>query len=236
MNFIRKIAQNQIDEETHNAFVRYGLGEYEKEEFVIKLSGKNIKIQAGFEWVNALLKFTVSLCEGDVELSGAIPTMKEIEHILDKYSVQYEAKRRYGKSGSKYELSAAMPAGRALEMLNELSNNFLLIDMKSGERSVKIKKKETPKIGSPAPKFVTVVLKKEDLEKLKQEFLFDVDAGNFKQAIIRHTYKVDDIIVDDALLAEDPARARKEAKRKGLIQRTIEIDGSEQKKEYPFEV
>ena len=171
MNFIRKIAQNQVDEETHNSFVRYGLGEYEKEDFIIKV-GPSIKIWAGFEWVNVMLKFTASLCKGDIELSGAIPTMKEINPVLDKYGIQYEEKRRYGKSGSKYELNAKLPAEKALEMLNELSNNYILLDLKSEGRNVKIKKKETPKIGSPAPKFVTAVLLKEDLDKIKQEFLF----------------------------------------------------------------
>jgi hypothetical protein len=234
MNFIRKIAQNQVNEETHNAFVRYGPGEFEKEEFIIK-AGQAVKIWAGFEWVNVLLKFACSLCSGDVELSGVIPTMKEIGPVLDKYGVQYEAKRRYGKSGSKYEFSASLPAGRALEMLNELSNNFLLLDLKSGERSVKIRKKETPKIGAPAPKFVAVTLAKEDLDKVKQEFLFDSDVSKFKQAIITHIYKITDIIVDEALVEQDPARARQEAKRKGIIIRKVNVDGNEFMKEYPFE-
>ena len=236
MNFIRKIAQNQVDEETHNAFVRYSMGEFEKEDYVIKVAGKNIKIGAGFEWVNAMLKFTCSLCEGDVELSGVIPTMKEINAILDKYGIQYEEKRRYGKSGSKYELKAAMPAAKALEMLQELSNNYLLINLKSEGRTVKIKKMETPKPGGLVPKFVMTTLKKEDLEKVKQEFLFDVDVADFKEAIINHTYKITDIDVDEALLEQDPARARREAKRKGTIYRKVTVDGQETKKEYTFEV
>jgi hypothetical protein len=236
MNFIRKIAQNQVDEETHNAFVRYSLGEFEKEDYVIKVTGKNLKIGGGFEWVNVLLKFTCSLCEGEVELSGAIPTMKEITPILDKYGVQYEAKRRYGKSGTKYELKATMPAGKALEMLQELSNNYLLINLKSEGRTVKIKKMETPKPGGLVPKFVLVTLKKEDADKVRQEFLFDIDVGDFKEAIINHTYKITDINVDEALLEQDPARARKEAKRKGIIYRKVVVDGNEYKKEYNFEV
>jgi hypothetical protein len=235
MNFIRKIAQNKIDEETHNAFVRYSMGEFEKEEFIIR-TGANIKIWAGFEWANVLLKFVCSLCTGDVELSGAIPTMKEIDSILAKYGVQFEAKRRYGKSGSKYEFSAVLPAGRALEMLNELSNNYLLLDLNSEGRSVKIKKKETPKIGSLAPKFVTAVLKKEDLEKVRQEFLFDADSSSFKEAVIKHIYRITDIAVDETLIEQNPEKARLEAKRKGVILRSVMLDGKELKKEYLFEV
>jgi len=236
MNFIRKIAQNQIDDFTHNAFVRYSMGEYEKEDFIIKKVGSKFKIWAGFEWVNVLLKFVASLCKEDIQLSGAIPTIKEIDSTLENFGVQFEIKRRYGKSGDRYEFSVTMPHDKALSMLNELSNNYLLLDLKCGNRAVKMKKKDTPKIGSPAPKFVTAVTLKEDFDRLKEEFLFDIDATDFTEVIIKHIYKITDIIVDEKLLEEDPARARQEAKRKGVIYRTIIIDGNEQKKEYEFEV
>ena len=45
-----------------------------------------------------------------------------------------------------------------------------------------------------------------------------------------------DIVVDEALVEEDPARARQEAKRKGTITRVVDVDGTETKKEYDFEV
>jgi len=74
-----------------------------------------------------------------------------VHKMLEKYGVEFEAKRRYGKSGSKYELKATLSKEKAAEMLNELSNNFILLDMISEGYSVKVKKKETPKIGTLKP-------------------------------------------------------------------------------------
>jgi hypothetical protein len=236
MNFIRKIAQNKVDADTHHAFIRYSMGEYPKEDFIIKKSSSGIKIIGGFEWVNVILKFTASLSKGDVELSGVVPTIKDISPILTKYGAQFETLCRYGKSGKRFDLKAKMSAEKALKLFDELAGCYILLDLNSEERQVKVKKKETPKIGSPAEKFVTASLSKDDLAKVKSEFLFDVDVKDFKQIVIKHTYNITEIDVDEKLLEKDPAFARQEAVRKGVVLRTIIIDGVEQKKEYKFSV
>jgi hypothetical protein len=236
INFIKNIAENKTDKATHNVFVRYGMGEFEKEDFIIKKSGANVKIWAGFEYVNVLLRFAASLCSEEVSLSGVIPTVKDISSLLAKYNIQAEAKARYGKSGKRFEFTVTLSPEKAKQFIEEFNDFYLLLDLSSGKRQAKIKKKETPKIGSPAKKFIAVTLPKEDFGKVVNEFLFDAGVNEFSEAVIKQTYKITGIDVDEKLLKTDAEKARLEAKREGTILRKITIDGKEIIKEYKFKV
>ena len=81
INFIRNIAEKKVDPFTHHEFVRYSIGSFVKEPFTVKV-GKMIKIQAGFEYVNTLIRFVASLSSATFEINGAIPTAKDIGTIL----------------------------------------------------------------------------------------------------------------------------------------------------------
>lgn len=236
MNFIKQIAKNKADKYTHNAFVRYGPGEFEKEEFIAKKVGKNIKIWAGFEWCNSLLRFVASFCSGVVSINGTIPTTRDVKPELEKLGVDFEEKRRYGKKGSKYEIKTTLPADTVRKLIDQLYDFYLMLDLKCGSYSVKMKKKETPKIGTRVEKFVSAAIPAEHMKEFIDEYLFDCGVSGFKSAVIRHTYKIDRILVDDKLLQKDPLLARLQAKRKGTITRVIEVDGKTIKKEYLFEV
>ncbi|MBW3013781.1 hypothetical protein KY335_00895 [Candidatus Woesearchaeota archaeon] len=236
MNFIKQIANKKTDSYTHNAFVRYGPGEFVKEDFIVKKIGKNIKIWGGFEWCNVLLKFVASFCSGVVSVNGTIPTTRDVGPELKKLGVDFEEKRRFGKKGSKYEIKTTLPADTVRKMINQVYDFYLMLDLKCGNYIVKMKKKETPKIGSPSDKFVSAVIPVDHLKAFIDEFLFDCGVSDFKSVVIKHTYKVEKIILDEKLAAKDPLAARLQAKRKGTVIRVIDIDGKEIKKEYPFEV
>jgi len=236
INFVKNIAENKADKAAHNVFVRYGMGEFEKADFIVKKSSGNVKIQAGFEYVNFLLKFAVSLCSEEVVLSGTIPTIKDISSQLAKYGIQTEIKARHGKSGKKFEFSVTLSPEKAKQFIDEFFDVYLLLDLSSGKRLAKIKKKETPKIGSLAEKFIVLTLPKEDMKKVIDEFLFDSGVGEFSEAIIKQTYKITNIDVDEKLLKTDAERARHEAQREGVIVRKITVDGKEILKEYKFKV
>ncbi len=236
MNFIRLIAQNKVDSTVHHAFTRYGPGEFIKEDFIAKKIGKNLKIWGGFEYTNVLLKFVASLCKGEVSLKGTIPTTRDVGSELKALGVDFEEKRRYGKKGKKYEIDAKISADKARKLIDKLFEFYLLLDLKCDDYLVKVKKKETPKIGSPTNKFVNAVISRDDVGKFVDEFLFDTDVKDFKQCVIQHTYNITDIKVDVKLAKSDPLKARLDGLRKGVIKRSVTIDGTEMKKEYKFEV
>lgn len=233
MNFIKQIATGKTNKEAHSALIRYGPGSFVRDNLIIKKEKNTIKLAGGLDFVNIFQRFTARYFTEDVDISGAIPTAREILPILESYGIEAEAKVRRKKLGKRYEFKKILSPKQTQELIEELFNCYLLLDMKSGNCSVKIKKKETPKIAKPAPRFVTAVLPIDALKDVIAEFLFDVDLDGFKRAVLSHTFVIEKVILDPKL---DPERARLDAKRKGILKRKIIIDKKETEKEYKFEV
>ena len=236
MNYITQIWTGKTNAETHNALVRYGKGDFKKEEVIITVSSKSVKIQGGLDMVNPIQRFVCSCCKEDVKINGAIPTTKDVASDLRGLGIDYSEKRRFGKSGAIYIIDTTLPPPKALDFVNKLYEYYLLLNVISGNNKIKVKKQDTPKIGSLAPKFITAEVSRDNLGKVKEEFLFDAKVDKLKKAVIKHTVVIEDILFDDKLLKSDPERARLEAKRKGALRRVIDMDGNVLEKEYRFEI
>jgi len=234
INHIKNAYEKNIDDHTHHSFIRYSLGQFPKEPFTIKV-GSAIKIWGSFEYVNVFVRFLSKLAKSTINVKGTIPTMKDIKSDLETAGLDVDEKRRtMGKKGMQYMVSGTISPEKAQKLFDDLAGCYLLLDLDSDKLKLKVKKKETPKIGKATPKFATLALPKEFLKEVIEEFLFDHDIESFKAAEITHTYLIDDIKVDEALVEKDPNRAREEAVRNGKIVRFVTIDGEEFKSEFDF--
>lgn len=224
-NFIKKIFEKDITDEVHNAFTRYSLGEFVKEPFEVKVKN-DITVQGGFEYLNFFQKFIAENVKGDVTVQGTIETVKDLSGTLDKLGVAYDNARRFGKPGSKFVLSEQKLSKATFQkLISDLFSEYLLLNVSFDGGLLKVKSQTTPKLGSPTDKFVTLKLPKDWLTVLKQDYLFDFEGKDFKELVVNQTYHVEDIEVDEKLLAKDADAARKKALRKGEIVRKITVDG-----------
>lgn len=224
MNFIRKIYEKNIDEKTHQKFVRYSIGEFEKEEFMIKKGSSFVQIKAGFEYLDVMFDLMAQCVNENVLLNGVIVTKNKIINELNEFGI--EPKKVTGK---KYTIQETMSKEKFKEFVNKFNSYFLLLNVKSGKYSISVKK-SIPKPGKLVEKFVTAKFDLKDLDLIKKEFLFDIKVDNFKNISIKHTYLIDEIIIPDEF-KNNPEEARLNAKRKGRIIRKIDIDGKTEEKE-----
>lgn len=223
-NFIRGLVEEKNNEEVHNAFVRYSIGEFQREPFIVKLK-KEVVIYAGFEYLNFLHLFCAENLKEDVEISGIIESVRDLSEILGKMGIKFSEERRFGKSGSKFALEKQKLAISSYKKLvQELFKEYLLFDVFYTGGGLKVKKKTTPKLGSPTDKFITVRLPIAFLKAVKEDYLFDV-TGDFKEVTIEHKYNIKQINIDQKLLQKDANLARREALRKGEILRKVIVDG-----------
>ena len=236
MNFLKQIATGKTNEETHKALVRFGKGTFEREEIIIKKQGKNIKLLAGLDMLNPFHRFVASHCDSEVDANGTIPTKRDVDTILSSHGVNFEGMRRFGKSGKKYVFHHEFSPEKFKSFVEDLFDFYLLFNVKSGVNTVKVKKQETPKIGSLSPKFVSASVSSDAIKDVIDEFLFDAGVSIFKSANVVYTFVIDDVIVDDKMLKGDALLARLEAKRKGTLIRKITVDGKVIEKKYFFEV
>jgi hypothetical protein len=226
MNFIKDVYNNQVNELAHAKFVRYGKGNYEKEEMKIKV-GSKIQIWAGFEYVDVFFRLLADVANEDVSIKGIIVSKTDIRE--DLVGAGIEPKKVTGK---KYTIEEELSPARFKDFVDKFGGYYLLLAAKSGVNEIKTKK-SVPKPGKLIEKFATVKFDKKHLDIIKDEFLFDY-SGNFKEASITHTYNIQEIVVDDALIEKDPAAARLAAKRKGTLIRKRIVDGKEEVVEKDF--
>lgn len=228
-NFIKKILDKKITEDVHNAFTRYSMGEFVKEPFLVKIGGKDITVQSGFEYLNFLHKFLGANLKGEVEIEGVIETVKDLSSELKKLGLGFSEEKRFGKSGSKYVFSKQKISSSVYKKLvEEMFGEYLLFNISFTGGLLKVKKKSTPKLGSPTDNFVKVKMPKEFFAEFKTDYLFDVETlelGKFKELTINQTYQIENIELDEKLLQKDANLARKKALRKGSITRKVTIDG-----------
>lgn len=224
MNHIKNIFDNKIDDWTHKKFVRYSVGTFPKEVFYLKISGKSINIQAGFEYLDCMFELFAKLAKADVALKGVIVSTKDTEEELQGYGIQI-----LKKTGKKYTIDQTLPADKFKKFVEKFNEYILLLALKSGEYSLSVKK-SVPKPGKLQEKFLSAKFPIADLKAIKDEFLFDAKQDKFSSAEIKHTYIIDDIEISKQY-ENDPAMARIKAARKGKIVRKLIIDGRNTKSE-----
>lgn len=224
MNFIRKIYEKNIDEKTHQQFTRYSIGEFEKEEFIIKKGSSFVQIKAGFEYLDVMFDLMAKLVKEDVLLNGVIVTKNKIINELNEFGIEPK-----NVTGKKYTIQETMTSDKFKDFITKFNSCFLLLNVKSEKYSISVKK-SIPKPGKLVENFVTAKFDLSDLDTIKREFLFDIKADNFKDISIKHKYIIDEIIIPDEF-KNNPEEARVNAKRKGRIIRKISIDNKTQEKE-----
>ena len=229
INFMKKIYENNPDEVAHNKFTRFGVGTFEREEITVKVTGKKVKVQTGPEYIDIILKIFSTLSNEDINVKGKIISTQNIEDKIKNNGLEITNKR-----GNKYEIEGVLSPEEFKNLLESMNDCFLLFNANSGVNKIKTGK-SLPKPGKLIEKFVTGEFGKDSLDMIKEEFLYD--GGDFvKEAKFKHTYLIEEIIVDDSLIEKDPKRARLEAKRKGKVIRESTIDGNENKIEFKLEV
>src|SRR3989344_2314544 len=222
LNFIRTIVEGNADSFAHRKFVRYGLGEFEKELLSVKV-GSSIQVSAGFEYVDVMLRFLAKLADRSLALSG-VAVGKGLEPGLKAAGAEIVKSR-----GSKLTIKASMAPDRFRKFLDDFSDAIILCDVSCGLRTLKVKK-SPPKPGTTVKKFMSASFGKEDLKLVKDELMFDIE-GSPKKVEIRHRYVIESIDIPKQF-ENDSVQARLNAVRKGKIIREITADWKTTSKEY----
>jgi len=171
----------------------------------------------------ALMKLTIS--KDKLKLNTSYDLAKDISLLVAENFDKIEVKGKIFQGRKKEEVDKTV-TGEELKKICE-ENPFVLLNLEFRDYSVKVGK-SLPKPGNKLKEnFCKCILP----SKFAKEF---VSQENFKKAIIKHTFIIEDIIVPKEY-ENDPAMARKMAKRKGKIIREEEIDKKIEKSEINFE-
>jgi hypothetical protein len=228
---IKKIFSGINDEEVHDAFLKFGRGEYQSKYLLeIKKQKDKYSIKTSAEFVNPIVKKCLE-GQGKISVSGVIVSTidlsKEISFPVGKVS-NFQGIR-------KIPINLEINAKEILDLMNKYPRVFFALSFKTDSLELKVKPK-APKSGKPGKDDEEVKadfcsLKTSD-ESLVKELAFDV--SNFKELTATHTLKINEIIYPkDSSLS--PVEIREKSKRKGVVVRKLSIDGKEVVSEAKFE-
>ena len=229
MNFIKRVFDKKINEETHLQFQKFSKGEFINREIIeAKNSNGKYTIKTSYEFANELIReFAQKIIDERVNINGAIVSTSDLTG-----KVNFKDKKQF-QGVKTYVIEGEMTGREIINLLDEFPKAFFGFSFDAKENSLKIKAK-APKSGKPgkgdeAPKADFCTLKTTD-KKLVESFVFE--KPDFKTAEIKHKFIIDTLILPKD--EKDYAKIRELAIRKGKIIRESLID--DEKKTIEFEL
>ncbi len=223
--FLKKIAENKVDDLVHKKFVRYSRGEFEKEELKIKF-GSKIQMWAGYEYIDIFFQLAANIVEAEVSIKGIILAKNNIDNDLSGFGIKPSLVKKV-KALIKYQISAKLTPDEFRKFVNKFIDNYLLLNLKSEDIEIKTKT-ALPKPGTLTEKFVSMKLPKKYEAMIRDEFCFN---SKDSEVTVKHKYFITEIDIPKQY-ENDPEKARLEARRKGKL--IIDVNGK--KSEFKLDV
>lgn len=230
MNLIKKLFENKADDQVHKQFKRFSKGIYPNRALVeINKSRNSLKIKTSYEFAEDFARLLANTIKDKTKVSGGVITAKDIRPELD-----FEVGMKQFAGVKTFLLDNEMTKESLFNLFNKFPEALFLLSFETDYGSLKTKVKSPGKPGNKEDKdvkadFCTFITNDVNLVR---EFAFDVNE-DFKKLKIRHTFNINDLVVDEKD-KNDPLSARINAKRKGIIDRFLDIDGKQVKKEFNF--
>jgi len=234
MNFIKKIAERNFDDDVHLQFQKFSKGEFRDRAIIkAKKSGKKYSINTSAEFVNEIVKMCAEkLGDGKTKITGAIVSTSDLTGELEfKEKKQFQGVKRY-------LINSEMSGREILELLRKFPKSFFALTFDVSENTKLKTKPKAPKSGKPGsggeePKADFCKLITDD-EKIGKSFIFE--KPEFKNAEVKHNFFIERIEIPSELKdSKDFAKVREESKRIGKIFRIAKIDEQKFEKEFGFE-
>jgi len=219
MHYIKEIFLGKPVDYIHNQLTKYGRGVFQGPEITVK-NGPVLKADGSIHYSNILGEIIIESSPQEYNVTGAICAKREIK-------VPLKTGKKTAKAGlHTIEVKDVIHSDGLKMVYNDYKDAYILLSLtpNSGKWKLTCKKKLPKPGGGVDNRFCNAILESNGLAKIMEEILFDVKDKNFKEATIKHTIMIEEL-VGSPELKKDPARFRLEAKRKGKIKRTITIDG-----------
>lgn len=232
-SFLKNIFAGKSDESAHNEFIKFSKGIFTNRYLMqAKKQKSQWAIKTSSEFANFLVSKCLEKTHGEIAVKGLIVCTFDLK---DEIPFEIEKVKQF-MGVKQYVINTKVNAQKLLDLTNKFPRVFYALSFSTPNCDLKIKPK-MPKSGKPStkakeePKADFCSLKTNEKEIIDDLFF---DFPNFKEIFIKHTIKIDEIILPQGI--DDPKKMRELAKRKGQIIREISIDKREEKKQADFEV
>jgi hypothetical protein len=230
---MKKIFDQNFDEEVHSDFLKYGKGDY-KNKYLLEGKRQATKwaVKTGPEFANFLVKKSLEKCPEEIQVKGIIVSTIDLRD-----EINFEIVKVGNFQGiRKTQINTVVKVQEIKDLMEKYPRVFFALSFKGDDFNLKIKAK-APKASKPGkgsdegPRAEFCTLKTKD-KSLVDELFFD--HSDFKEIRVSHRINITDIVYPDNLDSLKPTEVREQSKRKGIITRTAVVDGEEKISEANF--
>ncbi len=230
--FIKKIFEGKFDEETKLELLKYSRGEFNKKYRIEAKNKKNFVIKSDSDFANYFVRKGLELSKEKIQTKGIIVSTTDI-------TIPFSEEKKQFMGIKQYKVNTKIDPKEVLEFINKNPKLFFALSFSFPGFELKIKPK-MPKSPKPStkgevcedvsPSFCSL---KTSCKEIIKDLFFDV-SENFKEILVEHTIKIDEIIYPENFQKMKPEEIREKSKRKGKIIRKLIIDEKERISEANF--
>ncbi len=236
-SFIKKIFEENVDELVHSQFIKFSKGIFENRAMIrCRNTQRKYTLATTSEYAKEIIMYLAEqLGSEKVSVDGALIS------ALDLEGFEYNEKKM-AMGVRKYMIyDKEMSGDEILDLCNKFDKVFFALSFKTDKTDLKIRVK-SPKSAKGAgsqkkedakAKINFIKIKTTD-KGLVDSLIFDDEAKDFKKIEIKHNFIIEGIIMPETD-EKDFAKIREMAKRAGKIERFLDIDGREFRKEVEVE-
>lgn len=223
MHFIRDLFQENMTEHLHNKFIRYSRGDFVGPLLKLKFAKANVKVYASFHYTDELLTlFAEKLGDKQVRAKGTVLWNKDLAPEFEELGIKF-GKVSKARGIFKYTIDNDVVLKDFVKLMNKY---HVLLNVKEEGLTYSTKKalpKPNKEFGAD---FCKLTLPNEMKDLIIDEFAFDLEnRDKIKQIEVSHNIKINDIVLPEG--ETDFEIARRQAKRVGVIERVLIVDGEE---------
>ncbi len=229
---VKNIFEGVVNDNMHATFLKFGRGKYEHRYMIEgKKQPKKWAIKTNAEYSNFLVRQCLEKINRNIDIKGVIISTSDLRE-----EIEFDIKKVSNFQGvRKNIIETNVEPSQILELMDKHPKIFFALSFSGDDFVLKIKPK-APKSGKPGkdsekPVVDFCSLKTED-QNIVDELFFGFK--DFKEISIDHIINVTNIVYPDNLDELKPTEVREFSKRKGIIKRISNVDGTEKITEADF--
>lgn len=254
MHFLKKIVENsQLDDpanshfDVHRHFYRYSKGNFIGPAIMINITKPKITLKGSHEYEDLIQELVVKTANSEeFNITGVLESGKDLSEEIKKFGLDWKIKKTTGqKKIFKSEFTDLVDKNTLLEIIEIFrKNSYFLASINCSSKCKVTTKKRIPQPSkkkveeddlSKRVQFCSGALENtgDNLELIKKlvfpDFISDIP-DDFKKLVLLNNYKFTEILIPKNV--KNSLLLRIMAVRKGIMTRSLEVDGELYEKQY----
>jgi len=232
MNLLAGLIQGQVDERIHSLMTRYGRGTFEGPASDSKVSGKRLVTSGSYMYVPTLGQMLATTCQEDLAVKGLLISKEDITEEIEEHGMDVlEIKKR---GGFKFKVEGNLPPAALFDVYEDFWDVAVLLKARAPKMSLSTGSSVPKPKKASDPTFAKLTL-----PATEENQIFTVEAlapgfvaRTFENLSVRHTIRIDELIIPGEAAGKPASALRMAAKRRGTLERQVTLDGEETGEEF----